>query len=1343
VRDAHPRFANLTDRAGISSLDRFARVLLMLAAAAFGLLALAVSPASAAYSHATSDAPFEVSTGGDCPQIVDIAVDEGAGYVYVSCSNRIKRFTLTGSPAPFSAVKPYISGNALIGNPGATTEEFEQPKIAVDNSGLQNDGTLFVTGSPNVDLFNITGEYAGPILQPTEGASPNRFDGIDVDPAGFVYVTSGAPGARISKYDKNFNEIKRLYGSYGYEDNYGEPDFVRADSTGAVWQTHGGFGNPEALTKFEANQFTEELNIGLIFGPAQRRLLEPWKAKPSPFAPNPLISGSVNSYDVDLSDNDIYLNRGNRVETYSAGNAEETAHRNAPDFGVGKLTSSLGIAITLDNHVYASTESNKVIRFGPGDLLPDIKTPQPAIAEIGHEGATLHATVKRAGGDPVSKCIVQYGKDTTYEGAESGTAKCSPDAESVNYTANETAVSAVVTGLKAGQTYHYRFLAGNAHGDNFGIDRTFTPAFVLQVETLEPESIDDSGATLRGTLNPDGKETTYHFEYGLTTNYKNSTPELGAGMGTTLLTKIEPIADLPSGRFIHYRIVATNEKGTTYGQDEVFRVASPPEIAAVSAKELTGSTAVVQAGVNPVGYGTEYHFEYGPTINYGSSMPAEPVDIGDGVEAIKVSQKLTGLTLGVTYHFRVVAENIWGVAASDDTTFDFSPPACPNELVRQQTRASYLPDCRAYELVSPAVAGPVNIWPGNEAVELCNQEECTWAQNEGFANSPPRLAYFGGLGSMNGLDGPTSAVDMYMATRTNEGWVTTLPGLSGHEAWNTERKQCTETLDLCLDNRGDEGFIEEKAPFVFTSEGQSRGRLPTNLSEVPGAEQFRGEQRISPDGSHYIFASGKAEGFFGNVEPFVFATGGKATGIGSVYDNDIAAKTVTVISKLGNGFDIPEEVMPSTEWKAIRIGGVSTDGSHVLMQTPALGGGYHLYMHHVVTYDITLGAGTELVGMTRDGTKVVFSTAAQLTGDDNDTGTDLYLWEEEATEPGKLTRISKGGGNGDSDECVISLTGCSISIVVPERAHPEENKMISIPGQDDMLAAGTGDVYFFSPENLDPARPGIKNEPNLYLYRNGAVQYVTTFDSGTSIERLQISTDGSHAAFVTKARLTPYDNAERSMMYVYNAETGVLRCASCNPSGAAPTVGVEASQGGRFMADNGRAFFSTEESLVPQDANGSIVDTYEYVDGSPRLISSGQGSRDFTGEQGVLSFLAQPVFIGLEHVSRDGTDVFFSTFETLAPQDLNGSFVKFYDARSGGGFLVSPDLGPCAAADECHGADSNPPAAPVVGTGTYLGTGGNVQQSQRKKHKKKHRKKHRRRKAAHQRNAKHQRGHRG
>jgi hypothetical protein len=272
---------------------------------------------------------------------------------------------------------------------------------------------------------------------------------------------------------------------------------------------------------------------------------------------------------------------------------------------------------------------------------------------------------------------------------------------------------------------------------------------------------------------------------------------------------------------------------------------------------------------------------------------------------------------------------------------------------------------------------------------------------------------------------------------------------------------------------------------------------------------------------------------------------------------------------------------------------------------------------------------------------------------------------------------------------------------------------------DNLIAPGTGDPYFYSPEQLDPSNPGVPNERNLYVFRKGKVQYVATFPGNTQVYRSQISPDGDHAAFLTGAQLTGYDNEGWREMYTYDAETGTIRCASCIPDGSPPTItrpeppgsrsvnetaDVMASESGPFMANDGRVAFATSDALVSQDTDG-LVDVYEFVDSRPRLISAGTGQRDvFDGNA-----IYPPAYTGLESFSADGIDLYFSTYDTLAPQDHNGPLIKFYDARTNGGFPVPPPLQPCVAADECHGTGSATPDEPQIGTAANLGAGGNEQ----------------------------------
>jgi hypothetical protein len=1277
------------------------RTALVAAALAVAYLAAASGPANAALDHSTVEKTFTVA---ECGEIFDMAIDETNQYVYVQCRNiggggipGIKRYDFNGNPAPFAATADYIVGNEIRESPtgGGTCSSscLGTGGIAVDNS-LAHPGFLYIGGGTgigqNLDVVNPSGSFV--ISFPTSTPFSFGWSDVDVGPDGAIYAMEQRGSPYVAKRTPDFTEVSRLY-------TLEAANRLRADSTGAIWAIN---QSGPRLSKYEADQFSSKIDTG--FATPQSVLLS-LKAVPSPFFLDPLLQGSsLRSIDVDPTNDDLYVDRGNKVEVFSHGTAAEAPYQNGPTFGGGTLTNSGAMVVTANRKVFASNGTS-VIRFGTGNILPDVHTFAPDTSEVGHTTATVKGVVEPAGGAGVTACQVEYGFDKTYSGPGSGTSVCSPNPASAppgsNFTVT-TPVSAALSGLETGKRYHFRFKATNPSGSNYGIDRTVVPSFVLNVQTLPVSAVSDEGATLHGSFDPDGIATTFHFEYGLDSNYGLSTPETSAGAASGVKAVEAPVDSLVPGRLWHYRVVATNGNGTTTGPDRTFRTAAPPDLSGVRTSDVAATSAKLRARINPNGYDTEYRFEYGTTTDYGQSIPLLEASVGNGTSPTDVEQAVTGLEAGQTYHFRLIAHNEWGTSESDDTTFDFAPPGCPNDHVRQQTSSSYLPDCRAYELVSPGSAGGVILMPGEMLIAFAGHDEGEprheWPQNTGYATSPPRFSYWGALGAVNGIDAVASLLEQYVTTRTPNGWITTLPGLKGSESREVGRTQCNEALSLCLNH--DEGVFagleppEEAAP-VFDVSGEQIDHWPTNVGTVFGGRYFSGAQRASRDFSHYVFGSNNA----------VFTPEGLKGGLGSAYDNDIRTRNISIISKLPNGNDMTQDGADAPTQR-FDFPGMSVDGSRILIQHPASEGGVHLYVrvNDALTYDVSRGAGADFVGMVRDGQKVLFTTAAPLTLDDTDTSTDLYQWSEAGD---VLTRLSQGNGQGNTDSCTSAFSPkCGVQGLDTEQDHPLG--YVSIPGPDDDIAEGSGDAYFYSPEVLDASRPGIAGQKNLYVYRNGTVRLVSVMDQGTKISRMQISPDGSHAAMITTSRMTSYDNKGIKEMYTFNPETSVVRCASCDPNGFPPISPVEASSNGRFMSDDGRAFFATRDALVPRDTNGAILDVYEYVGGRPQLITSGIGSRDFTGGGKTISLLFPGVNIGLEAVSHDGVDVYFSTFETLVTQDQNGAFVKFYDARTGGGFTDDDALLPCAAADECHGADSSRPPAPGIGTGGDLGAGGNA-----------------------------------
>ena len=95
--------------------------------------------------------------------------------------------------------------------------------------------------------------------------------------------------------------------------------------------------------------------------------------------------------------------------------------------------------------------------------------------------------------------------------------------------------------------------------------------------------------------------------------------------------------------------------------------ASPPIAYTGEATELTSSSATLEGSVYPGNEQTSYHFQYGQTSAYGAQTPTTPA--GAGTQSIHVAVPVTGLFVGTTYHYRLVAVNGLGTKDGQDRTF--------------------------------------------------------------------------------------------------------------------------------------------------------------------------------------------------------------------------------------------------------------------------------------------------------------------------------------------------------------------------------------------------------------------------------------------------------------------------------------------------------------------------------------------------------------------------------------------------------------------------------------------------------------------------------------------------
>ena len=246
---------------------------------------------------------------------------------------------------------------------------------------------------------------------------------------------------------------------------------------------------------------------------------------------------------------------------------------------------------------------------------------------------------------------VEYGLTTSYGSRTGATPLSTGD--------RATSVTVPVTGLQQATGYHYRIVATNAAGTSYGDDRTFTTYGVPAVTDARVASYAPRTVTIRSAVDPNGLATTYRVQYGPTTSYGSLTPAVNAGSGNRLQNVSVDVPGLAPETTYHYRIMATNGLGTTYGPDNTFTSAGAPAVRTDSATRVTRSSAVLNGWVDDNSLPTTYHFQWGPTTSYGRVTPVR--SFGAKADGAPVpGQSLTGLTSGTTYHFRIVATNAAG-----------------------------------------------------------------------------------------------------------------------------------------------------------------------------------------------------------------------------------------------------------------------------------------------------------------------------------------------------------------------------------------------------------------------------------------------------------------------------------------------------------------------------------------------------------------------------------------------------------------------------------------------------------------------------------------------------------
>jgi YVTN family beta-propeller protein len=243
----------------------------------------------------------------------------------------------------------------------------------------------------------------------------------------------------------------------------------------------------------------------------------------------------------------------------------------APGMGDDPVAVSATISGLAPNQTYhyrlvamnsVGTTNGDDLTFTTGAIPPAVTT--GLSSNVTSTEATVGGTVN-PNGAAVTSAVVEFGLTTSY--GTSVNVLPAPGNGSA-----PVSVAATLSGLSPGTTYHYRVTATNQAGAGSGEDRTFTTRGMLPlVATGAAVNLSATGATVQGSVTPNGLNTIATFEYGLDTTYGQTalaTPAPGSGTQSVSVSAV--LSGLLPNQTYHYRLTATNADGTTIGSDATF-----------------------------------------------------------------------------------------------------------------------------------------------------------------------------------------------------------------------------------------------------------------------------------------------------------------------------------------------------------------------------------------------------------------------------------------------------------------------------------------------------------------------------------------------------------------------------------------------------------------------------------------------------------------------------------------------------------------------------------------------------------------------------------------------------
>jgi hypothetical protein len=825
-----------------------------------------------------------------------------------------------------------------------------------------------------------------------------------------------------------------------------------------------------------------------------------------------------------------------------------------------------------------------------------------------------------------------------------------PAAGAIPVDSSEHAVSAHVTGLQPGVTYHFRLVAANANdlsAPSAGEDATFPTPPAPSIEGAAAVNVTREAADLTARIDPNGFDTTYRFEWGTSTAYGTRVPvpdaDIGAGsVGVPVSTHLSGLhADKTT---YHWRIVATNENGTTTGggdhtfvydttggglpDNRAYEMVTPPQKngAAIDTGAFIYLPGISEDGSRVVDFSIQCFAGAASCTGDRLSFEGEPFAFtrtGGGWVTTPLAPPAT--------QFR---GNIYKSFSADTGAVLFQVATAPSGEEALYVRK---PDGSFSAIGPQPLYEPFTLGTADFSHVLVEDIS-------GLAEGVPTAVYeYVGAGNAQpalvGVSGGLGSTDLISACGT--GVAGLLPGslLGTPGALSANGDVVFFTAEKCASGAGVNAGMPVPARELYARIGESRsvllsGRSPLDCTSAeclasPSSDAaFEG---ASADGSRVFFLSTQQLTDSASEDNSDSAKGegscAKTTGVGgcNLYEYDFSSPA---------GHNLVATSAGDSSGSGPRVQGVvavSGDGSHV----------------YFVAKGVLTGVANSQGQLARDGAE------------------NLYVFERDADYPtGRVAFIGALSGEnigGDGSDSLQWIEAPLVANVTPDGRFLvfTSRERLTV---DDTSTTGAAQVFRYDAQTgglvrISIGERGFNDNGNANMRSATIAQPRLGTVSGSVPRRSDptMSHDGSFVFFESPVGLTP----------------GALN--------EVPIGGV-------------------------RDA-GNV---YEWHEGHVYLISDGRDTAQFSGNEYLAQRIGGGSAVVLLGSDGSGANVFFTTADSLVAQDTD-SGLDIYDARVCTASdpcvpSASASVGACEG-EACHGMPAGAPVFGAPGSAVFSGAG--------------------------------------